>query len=42
MWGGVCRTIKAQYCKNSLTNFFEAGSFGATGVIEIYEKDNNI
>lgn len=37
---GVARTIKAAYNKSSMANFVTQGSFGATGVIEIYEEDN--
>lgn len=37
-----CRTIKAQYHKNSLGNFIRGGGYGATAVIEIvYEQDSN-
>ena len=35
---GIARTIKANYYKQSLTNFTRGGSMGATGVIEY---DNN-
>ena len=31
---GSCRTIKAQYAKNSVANFIRTDSLGATGVIE--------
>ncbi len=31
----ICRTIKAQYWKNSISNIFHKGTFGCTGVIEI-------
>lgn len=31
---GVCRTLKNQYAKNSISNFENKGTFGATGVIE--------
>ena len=31
---GVCRTLKNQYAKNSISNFESKGTFGATGVIE--------
>lgn len=34
---GLCRTIKSQYHKNTITNFDRGGTFGATGVIKIYE-----
>ena len=38
---GTCRTIKAQYYKNSLGNFIRGGGYGATAVIEIvYETDS--
>ena len=39
---GLCKTIKAQYYKNGFRNFtfFEAGGFGATGVLEMYEEDD--
>lgn len=30
---GLCRTIKAQYFKNSLANFMKQGDWGATGVL---------
>jgi DNA (cytosine-5)-methyltransferase 1 len=30
---GNCRTIKAQYCKNSLANFARRDGLGATGVV---------
>jgi DNA-cytosine methyltransferase len=36
--GVVSRTIKAQYYKNSTANFFEEGSYGATGVVEYANK----
>jgi hypothetical protein len=36
---GGCRTIKAQYYKNNVTNLLSSGSFGATGVLVIYEED---
>ena len=32
--GGVVRTIKAQYYKNSLANFIRQDGLGATAVIE--------
>ena len=35
---GTSRTIKAQYYKNGFVNFFIGGDYGATGVLEIYEK----
>jgi hypothetical protein len=37
--GGCCRTIKAQYYKNNVTNLLSSGSFGATGVLVVYEED---
>lgn len=38
---GTCRTLKFQYQKNSLSNFFRRGGwYAATGDIE-YEEDNN-
>jgi hypothetical protein len=40
--GGLCKTIKAQYFKNSLANFIHPGGYGATAVIEIvYINDRN-
>ena len=33
--GGVVRTIKAQYYKNSLANFIRKDGLGATAVMEI-------
>ena len=33
----LCRTIKAQVSRNGLCNFFHKGTFGGTGVMEIYE-----
>ena len=33
--GGVARTIKAQYYKNSLANFIRQDGLGATAVMEI-------
>lgn len=36
---GTCRTIKAQYARMSVANYFRANSFGATCVIKIYESD---
>ena len=33
--GGVVRTIKAQYYKNSLANFIRQDGLGATAVIEM-------
>lgn len=39
--GGVCRTIKAQYGKNSLNNFTRVDNFGATAVIEMDLDDGN-
>lgn len=39
---GSCRTVKAQYGKNSLGNFIRGGGYGATAVMEIvYAEDNN-
>ena len=38
---GVCRTIKAQYGKNSLNNFTRTDGFGATAVIEIDLENEN-
>ena len=35
---GVCRTLKYQYQKNSISNFISKGSYGATAVIR---KKNN-
>ena len=32
-YDGPCRTIKAQYCKNSMANFIRTDSFGASGVL---------
>ena len=29
---GTCRTIKAQYYKNSLANFLRGGGYGASAV----------
>lgn len=34
---GMCRTIKAQYYRNSLNNFLRGGGYGATGVIVLRE-----
>lgn len=34
---GTARTIKAQYHKTSISCFTRQGTFGATGVIVIYE-----
>ena len=31
---GTCRTIKANYYKQSLANFIRGGAYAATGVIE--------
>lgn len=43
MEDNTVRTIKNQYYKNSTDNFLSHGTFGATGVIEIYKviKDEN-
>lgn len=38
---GLCRTIKAQYAKNGLQNFFRDGSYAATGVIEFDDDKMN-
>ena len=38
---GVCRTIKAQYGKNSLNNFMRTDGFGATAVIEMNIENEN-
>ena len=38
---GTCRTIKAQYYKNSLSNFIRGGGYGATAVFEYEEKDDH-
>ena len=38
MPNGTCRTIKNQYYKNSIPNFESTGSFGATGVIDKWQK----
>ena len=35
--GVICRTIKSQYWKNSISNFVSTGTFGATGVIRKLE-----
>ena len=35
--GGIFRTIKATQQNQSFANFMHTGSFGATGIIEIYE-----
>ena len=35
----VCGTIKAQYNNTSVANFFYTASFGATGVMEVYETE---
>lgn len=37
MPNGTCRTLKNQYYKNSISNFESIGSFGATGVIELWK-----
>lgn len=39
MPNGTCRTIKNQYFKNSISNFENSGTFGATGVIEVVGKN---
>ena len=38
MPNGTCRTIKSQYFKNSVANFFYQGTYGASGVLEICKK----
>ena len=37
--GICCRTIKAQYYKNSLANFIRTDSFGAGGVLVVFKSD---
>lgn len=37
---GCSRTIKNQYYKNSISNFESHGTFGASGVIEIWKIEN--
>lgn len=37
MENNISRTIKAQYNNTSVANFFFSASFGATGVMAIYE-----
>lgn len=37
--GGVSKTIKAQYWKNSLANFIRSDGTAATGIIEVCKKD---
>ena len=37
---GIFRTIKATQQNQSFANFVHKGSFGATGIIEIYEASN--
>lgn len=37
---GTARLIKAQYYKTSLANFLRTGTWGATGVIEVYGEDS--
>lgn len=39
---GLCKTIKAQYYKNSTKNFLEKGAFGATGVISCDMRGRNL
>lgn len=34
MSDGTCRTLKSQYAKNSIANFENQGTYGATGVVE--------
>ena len=39
---GTCRTLKAQYYKNGLSNLIvDTGSYACTGVIEIDESDTD-
>lgn len=40
--GGVSKTIKAQYWKNSLANFIRNDGTAATGIIEICKKYQKI
>ena len=40
--GGIFRTIKATQQNQSFANFMHTGSFGATGIIEIYESSNRM
>lgn len=35
---GLCRTLKSQYQKNSIANFMDSGSRGATGVIRCRKR----
>ena len=37
---GTCRTIKNQYYKNGIDNLGRQGTFGASGVVEIWSKDD--
>lgn len=37
--GGRVRPIKAQYANSSQANYSRGDGFGATGIIELYEKD---
>lgn len=37
--GGVSKTIKAQYWKNSLANFIRQDGTAATGIMEVHGKD---
>ena len=39
---GIFRTIKATQQNQSFANFMHTGSFGATGIIEIYESSNRM
>jgi hypothetical protein len=40
---GNAHTVKAQYYKTSIANFTRTGStFGATGIIQIVEKQNEL
>lgn len=34
---GTCRTIKAQYQQTNSCNFISTGTFGATGVLMVFE-----
>ena len=38
---GTCRTIKAQYFKNSLANFIAGGAFGATAIAVIPDMEES-
>lgn len=39
--GGVSRTIKAQYYKNSVANFLHTDGLGATAVIEWNDESSD-